>query len=59
MSNFFNWLSDYVPSIVWIIVWMITLPVRLLVLLVLPLSAWRGSHFFNPVYEFFAFEDKP
>lgn len=59
MSTFFDWLSDYVPSIVWLIVWLAVLPARLLVLMLLPITAWRGYHFFNSVYEFFSFEDRP
>jgi hypothetical protein len=58
MSNFFDWLNDYVPLAIVIIIWLIILPVRLSILMLLPSSAWRGSHFFNPVYEFFAFEER-
>lgn len=58
MSDFFEWLSQYAPLGALLIIWLVTAPIRLAVMLVLPYGAKHAHHFFNPVYEFFAFEDR-
>lgn len=58
MSVFFEWLSPYVPLGVLLIVWVVTAPVRVVVMLLLPFGATRSYHLLNPVYEFFAFEER-
>ncbi len=59
MSEFFDWLNDYVPLGLVIILWWVLFPIRVLALTLLPSSAWRASHLLNPLYEFVAFEDTP
>ena len=56
MSGFFEWLKDYAPLGVMLILWAIVLPLRVAVMLLLPLSAKSIHHLLNPVYEFFAFD---
>lgn len=58
MSNFFDWLSDYVPLGFMLILWVITAPVRVAVMLLLPYGVRRYIHPLNFVYEFFAFEER-
>lgn len=58
MSDFFDWLSQYVPLGFMLILWVITAPVRVVVMLLLPFGARRYSHPLNFVYEFFAFEER-
>jgi hypothetical protein len=58
MSVFFDWLGDYIPLGIMLIIWVVTAPVRVMVMLMLPLSAKSSRHPLNPVYEFFAFEER-
>ena len=58
MSVFFDWLGDYLPLGIMLIIWVVTAPVRVMVMLALPLSAKSSRHLLNPVYEFFAFEER-
>jgi hypothetical protein len=56
MSEFFEWAEDYVPAILWIVIWLAFLPFRLMFLLVLPKGSEKRYHALNPVFEFFAFD---
>jgi hypothetical protein len=58
MSDFFDWLGEYVPLGVMLTVWAVVAPLRLVVMLILPFSARRTHHFLNPIYEFVAFEQR-
>jgi hypothetical protein len=58
MSGFFEWLGEYAPLGVLLILWVVVLPLRLVMMLLLPLSAKNTYHWLNPVYEFFAFEER-
>lgn len=58
MSVFFDWLGDYIPLGIMLIIWVAVFPIRLVVMLLLPLSAKSSFHLLNPVYEFFAFEER-
>jgi hypothetical protein len=58
MSVFFDWLGDYIPLGIMLIIWVAVFPVRLAVMLLLPFSAKSSLHLLNPVYEFFAFEER-
>lgn len=58
MSVFFDWLGDYIPLGIMLIIWVVVFPIRLVVMLLLPLSAKSSRHLLNPVYEFFAFEER-
>jgi hypothetical protein len=56
MSGFFEWLKDYAPLGVMLILWIVVFPLRLMMMLLLPLSAKSPHHWLNNVYEFFAFD---
>ena len=56
MSEFFDFIGDYTPAIVWLFLWACAFPFRLAFLLVLPRNAVRRYNFANPVYDFFAFD---
>jgi len=56
MSGFFEWLKDYAPLGIMFILWAIVFPFRVMVMLLLPLSAKNVYHPLNSVYEFFAFD---
>jgi len=56
MSDFFNWLGDYCPIILWGIVWVAVLPMRLFLLVLLPKNAGTYGHSARPLYDFLAFE---
>lgn len=58
MSSFFDWMSDYVPLGIMINIWVVVAPFRVMVMLVLPYWARNSYHRLNPVYEFFAFEER-
>jgi len=58
MSSFFDWLAEYVPLGIFLAVWVALAPLRVVVMLVLPYWAKKSYHRLNPVYEFFAFEER-
>jgi hypothetical protein len=58
MSAFFDWLGEYVPLGIMLTIWLVVVPFRVVVMLVLPYWAKKSYHRLNPVYEFFAFEDR-
>jgi len=58
MSNFFDWISDYVPLGLMLTIWVVVAPFRVMVMLLLPYGAKKSYHRLNPVYEFFAFEER-
>ena len=58
MSEFFDWITDFTPALVYILIWGLLFPIRITVLLVLPHGAKKGYHALNPIYEFFAFEER-
>lgn len=58
MSEFFDWITDFAPAVVFLIIWGLLFPIRIAVLLVLPYGAKKGYHALNPVYEIFAFEER-
>lgn len=58
MSEFFDWLNDYVPLGLMLTIWVVVAPFRVMVMLFLPYWARNSYHRLNPVYEFFAFEGK-
>ena len=58
MSDFFDWIGDFTPSVIVLILWGLLLPIRLSVLLCIPYGARKRYHTLNPVYEFCAFEGR-
>lgn len=56
MADFFDWLGNFTPTIIYFILWALVAPLRLAVMLVLPRNAERRYHALNEVFEFFAFE---
>lgn len=56
MSGFFEWAGDYTPAILWIVIWLVCFPLRILFLLVLPKGSEKRYHPLNSVFQFFAFE---
>ena len=56
MSDFFDFIGDYTPMIVWLFLWACAAPIRVLLLLILPRNAFKGYNFANTAYEFLAFE---
>ena len=58
MSTFFDWLNEYVPLGIMLTIWSLMVPFRVMVMLFLPYGAKNSYHPLNPVYEFFAFEER-
>jgi hypothetical protein len=58
MSDFFEWVGDYLPAILYFVVWVVCVPFRFLFLFVLPKGAEKRYHPLNPVFQFFAFEGR-
>ncbi len=58
VTEMFDLLAIYVPYFVWIIIWCLVLPIRLLVLLCIPPGANYKYHALNSLYDFFAFEGR-
>ena len=58
MSAFFDWIGDFTPSALVLVLWGLLLPIRLGFLLCIPYGAKNRYHYFNPMYEFFAFEGR-
>jgi hypothetical protein len=56
MSDFFESIGDYTPTILWMFMWLCAAPIRLLCMLVLPRNADDPYNWSHPVYQFFAFE---
>ena len=56
MSEFFDWLGNFTPTIIYFVLWVALAPIRFAVMLVLPRNAERRYHALNGVFEFFAFE---
>ena len=56
MSSFFEWVEDFLPAILWIVIWLVCFPLRILFLLVLPKGSEKRYHPLNSVFQFFAFE---
>lgn len=56
MTNFFDFIEDYIPAFIMLILWLMVCPVRLLVLFVLPYGSRRMYHPLFKFREFFAFE---
>lgn len=56
MSDFFKWLGDWCPAILWGAIWICVLPMRFLLLLLLPKNSGDWHHPIHPVYQFLAFE---
>ncbi|CAB5220074.1 hypothetical protein UFOVP239_45 [uncultured Caudovirales phage] len=57
MSGWLANLGVYTPAVIWLVLWMLLFPIRLLVLLVLPYKADKTWHWANPIFMFFAFEE--
>jgi hypothetical protein len=55
MSDIFSTLEDYVPSILWLFLWLAALPIRVLALLLLPVSSNHRWHKLHGVCNFFSF----
>ena len=56
MSDFFKWLGDYLPVILWGAIWIVMAPVRLFLLILLPFNSDDRYHPMHPLYQFLAFE---
>ena len=56
MSDFFKWLGDWCPVILWGAIWISVLPMRLFLLVLLPKNAGDWGHTMRPLYQFLAFE---
>ena len=56
MTNFFDWIGEGLPLLLWLILWVCAAPIRVAFMLCLPYGANHYRHWANPVYEFFAFE---
>lgn len=56
MSDFFKWLEDYCPAILWGAIWICFLPIRFSLLALLPKGSERWSHKLHSLYQFLAFE---
>jgi hypothetical protein len=56
MSEFFDFIGDYTPVIVWWFVWACIAPIRLGLLIALPFNADRRYNWAYPVYQFLAFD---
>ena len=56
MSDFFKWLGDYVPVILWGAIWVSVLPMRLFLLVLLPKNSENFYHPMHNLYQFLAFE---
>lgn len=56
MSEFFDWLGDFTPTIIYFVLWALFAPFRFAVMLALPRNSERRYHLCNGVFEFFAFE---
>lgn len=55
MSNFLFKMRDYLPLFTWVILWLALLPIRAVVLLLLPPMCFY-KHPLRKVHDFFAFE---
>lgn len=56
MSDFFDWIGEITPTLLWLVIWACVAPIRLTFMLCLPRNADKRYHWAYPVYEFFAFE---
>jgi hypothetical protein len=56
MSDFFKWLGGWCPLILWGAIWILVLPMRLFLLVLLPKSASDWHHPLHPLYQHLAFE---
>ena len=56
MSDFLKWLGNYLPLFLWVIVWLIVLPIRLFFLVLMPMNSSSWKHPMNNLYNFFAFD---
>ena len=56
MSDFFKWLGDWCPTILWGAIWISVLPMRLILLVLLPKNANDWHHPAHPLYQYLAFE---
>lgn len=56
MSDFFKWLGDFCPLVLWGVIWISVLPMRLLLLVLLPKNASDWHHPAHPLYQYLAFE---
>lgn len=57
MNDLFDTLEDYLPAFLFLAVWLAVLPVRVLVLVSLPMGAAHSWHKLNKVQRFFAFRE--
>ena len=55
MSDFFEWIGEFTPAIIWFMLWASAFPIRVMCMLVLPRNAENRYHMLHPVYDFFAF----
>ena len=58
MSDFIDWIGDFTPTAILLVLWGLLFPIRLAFLLVIPYGAQKRYHPLNPVFEFFAFEGR-
>lgn len=56
MSDFFKWLGDWCPLVLWCLVWAAVFPMRFLLLILLPKNAKDWHHPMHRLYQALAFE---
>jgi len=56
MSDFFKWLGDWLPFILWCVVWASVFPMRFVLLALLPPNSKEWHHPMNSLFQFLAFE---
>lgn len=56
MTELFDKAEDYLPALVYLLLWLLAFPVRFAVLLILPVGSRRGYHPLFKLREFFVFE---
>lgn len=58
MDYLFNKIEDYLPGIIVFLLWLMMIPIRVVVLLLIPPGSRYRWHRLHRVYEFFRFERK-
>ncbi len=56
MSDFFKWLGDFCPLVLWWVIWVLVLPMRFFLLVLMPANAGNWGHPMRTLYQFLAFE---